>query len=42
MRGTHVKFCCGDRVYDPVDSRHVGRVIAVITSVLVRVEWNNG
>jgi hypothetical protein len=42
MRGAHVKFHCGDRVYDPVDPRHVGRVIAIGTSVLVRVEWENG
>jgi hypothetical protein len=41
MRGP-VKFRCGDRVYDPVDPRHIGRVIAVITSALVRVEWDNG
>jgi hypothetical protein len=40
MRGP-VKFHCGDRVCDPTDPRHTGRVTGIINTVTVRVQWDD-
>jgi hypothetical protein len=40
MRGP-VKFRCGDRVYCDTDPRHVGRVIGVVNTMTMRIQWDD-
>lgn len=38
-RGEHVKFACGDWVYDRIDPRHIGQIRAITNSVFATIEW---
>jgi hypothetical protein len=40
-RGDHLKFHCGDHVYNAADPRHVGRIIS-IAGAIAEVKWDNG
>jgi hypothetical protein len=42
MRGLKHNFRCGDRVYDKVDPRHVGRIKLIDSGLFVVVEWRKG
>ena len=42
MRGIVHNFNCGDWVYDPVDPRHVGRIVAIQDGIWATVEWRPG
>lgn len=40
MRGLAHSFRCGDRVYDPVDPRHIGTIVMIDSGIWARVQWD--